>query len=247
MRRDGATGGWEHHASWWQQHFTGGVDPEYEEQILPLAAEVLAGAGRVLDVGCGEGQVARRLARGGSMVVGVDPAWAQVVVAAARGGGPRYIQGRADRLPVASGAFDGVVVCLVLEHIDDLDAAVAEISRVLVPGGRLALFLNHPLLQTPGAAWVVDHTVDPVERSWRIGAYLEEAAFEDEVEKGVRIRFVHRPLGRYVNALVAAGLQLTGMREPSPPEGFLNQAPEYREQAAIPRLLLLEARRLAGR
>ncbi len=241
MSPERAESSWEDHAAWWQEHFTAGVDPEYEEQILPIAAEALEGVGRVLDVGCGEGQVARRLARQGSWVVGVDPAWTQVVVAGARGGGPHYLQGRADDLPVASGGFDGVVVCLVLEHVDDLAAAVSEIARVLAPGGRLVLFLNHPLLQTPDAAWVVDHTVDPVERSWRIGAYLDEVSFEDEVEKGVHIRFVHRPLGRYVNALVEAGLRLTGMREPSPPEGFLARAPEYREQASIPRLLVLEA------
>ncbi|MDP9070067.1 MAG: class I SAM-dependent methyltransferase, partial [Actinomycetota bacterium] len=50
---------WEAHASWWQDGFTDGADPEYEQQILPLAAEHLAGAARVLDVGTGEGQVAR--------------------------------------------------------------------------------------------------------------------------------------------------------------------------------------------
>ena len=50
---------WEEHAGWWQDGFTEGADPEYEEQILPLVRAHLAGAQRVLDVGCGEGQVAR--------------------------------------------------------------------------------------------------------------------------------------------------------------------------------------------
>jgi 2-polyprenyl-3-methyl-5-hydroxy-6-metoxy-1,4-benzoquinol methylase len=73
---------WEQQARWWQAGFTQGADPEYEEQILPLAAEELVGAHRVLDVGCGEGQVARLAARlGATAVVGIDPTWAQVVVA----------------------------------------------------------------------------------------------------------------------------------------------------------------------
>jgi len=50
---------WEEHAGWWQEGFTAGADPEYEEQILPLARQYLAGATRVLDIGTGEGQVAR--------------------------------------------------------------------------------------------------------------------------------------------------------------------------------------------
>ena len=78
------------HAGWWQEGFTEGADAEYVEQILPLAAEHLAGFARVLDVGCGEGQVARLAAAGGAAtVVGVDPTLAQVAEARRRGGGPR--------------------------------------------------------------------------------------------------------------------------------------------------------------
>ena len=50
---------WEEHAGWWQSGFPDGADPEYEEQIIPLAREHLAGVRRVLDVGTGEGQLAR--------------------------------------------------------------------------------------------------------------------------------------------------------------------------------------------
>src|SRR5438132_6446799 len=109
---------WETHAKWWQQEFTNGADPEYEEQILPLVEEYLAGARRVLDVGCGEGQVARRAAALGADVVGVDPTASQVLVAHQRGGGPVYMRAAAEGLPCRPGAFDAVVMCLVIEHLD---------------------------------------------------------------------------------------------------------------------------------
>jgi len=236
------TGTWEDVSGWWQEHFTDGVDPEYEEQILPLAVEAVGPARRVLEVGTGEGQVARVLAAAGvPVVVGLDPTNAQIVEAERRGGGPVYVRGGADSLPYADGAFDSVVACLVFEHIDGVDDAIAEVARVLEPGGRFVFFLNHPLLQTPGSGWIDDQMLDPPEQYWRIGPYLVEAESIEQVTKGVHIRFVHRPLSRYVNAMAAHGLFVERMEEPAPPAGFLALAPEYTDAATVPRLLLLVA------
>jgi SAM-dependent methyltransferase len=238
---DGVDDLWETHAGWWQEGFTEGADPEYVEQILPLAADQLAGARRVLDVGTGEGQIARVAARlpGVERVVGVDPTWAQIAVARERAGGPAYARAGAAQLPFADASFDTVIACLVFEHIDDVDAAIAEVGRVLEPGGRFLFFLNHPLLQTPNSGWIDDQTLDPPEQYWRIGPYLVEDKTVEEVEKDVFIPFIHRPLSRYVNALVDAGLYVTHMEEPAPPPGFLAQAQEYGDAAAFPRLLYL--------
>ena len=237
-------------ARWWQEGFTEGADPEYEEQILPMAAAGLAGARRMLDVGCGEGQVARlALAGGADQAVGVDPTWAQLVAATRRGVGARYARAGASALPFADGAFDAVVACLVFEHIRDVDDAIAEVARVLDAGGRFLLFLNHPLLQTPSSGWIDDQILDPPEQYWRIGPYLVEDETLEEVDKGIFIPFIHRPLSRYVNAMADAGLLLRRMEEPSPPPGFLARAPEYAAAATIPRLLFLrfeKAPTLAG-
>ena len=198
------------------------------------------GARRVLDVGTGEGQVARLArARGADVVVGVDPTRAQIEEAHRRGGGPAYARSGAAALPFARASFDAAVACLVFEHIADLDDAIGEVARVLVPGGRFALFLNHPLLQTPNSGWIDDQVLDPPEQYWRIGPYLVEDTTVEEVEKGVYIPFIHRPLSRYLNALSDAGLVLRRMEEPAPPGGFLARATEYQEAASIPRLLVL--------
>ena len=235
---------WERHAAWWQEEFTGGADVEYEAQILPMARRHLAGARRVLDLGCGEGQIARLAeADGAERVVGVDTSAAQIAEARRRGGGVAYARASATRLPLADGSFDAVVTCLVLEHIEDLDGALDEVARVLRRGGRFVIFVNHPLFQTPGSGWVDDRVIDPPEQYWRVGPYLPESVTVEEVDSGVRLPFFHRPLSRYVNALAARGLYLQRMVEPAPPPGFLARATEYADAATIPRLLLLRAER----
>jgi SAM-dependent methyltransferase len=235
---------WESNARWWQDGFTNGADPEYEAQILPMAAHHLAGARRVLDVGTGEGQVARLASRTGSeRVVGVDPTAAQVAVARERAGGPHYVRSGAAALPFPTATFDAVIACLVFEHIRDVDDALREVGRVLEPGGHFLFFLNHPLLQTPSSGWIDDQVLDPPEQYWRIGPYLIEDETIEEVEKDVFIPFIHRPLSRYVNAMADAGLVLRRMEEPAPPPGFLARATEYQQAATIPRLLFLLAER----
>ena len=130
------------------------------------------------------------------------------------------------------------------EHIDAVDAAIAEVARVVRPGGRFSFFLNHPLLQTPGSGWIDDQILDPPEQYWRIGPYLTEDETIEEVEKDVFIPFIHRPLSRYVNTLAANGLLLERMEEPAPPAGFLAKAEEYLAASTIPRLLYLRTRKM---
>jgi len=232
---------WDEHAKWWIDGFTNGADPEYVEQIIPLAVEELAGRAHVLDLGCGDGQIARALAAQGANVLGVDPTQLHIDVAIERGGGPQYLLGGATDIPADDNSFDAVVACLVFEHIDQMDEAMTEVARVLKPRGQFSFFLNHPLLQTPGSGWIDDHIIDPPEQYWRIGPYLVETESIEEVEKDVYIRFIHRPLSRYVNALIANGMTIERMVEPSPPAGFLARAPEYALAHTVPRLLYLRA------
>jgi 2-polyprenyl-6-hydroxyphenyl methylase/3-demethylubiquinone-9 3-methyltransferase len=103
----------------------------------------------VLDAGCGGGLVARELAAAGAEVVGVDRSLGSLGVARRAVGSPfRPAQGRLERLPFASGSFDVVVAADVLEHLPDLPAAVAELARVLAPGGS---FLFDTINRTPWA------------------------------------------------------------------------------------------------
>jgi SAM-dependent methyltransferase len=232
--------GWDAGAAWWQREYTDGADVEYEEQIIPLVVEHLRGTRRVLDIGCGEGQVARKLAAAGVDVIGLDPSGPQIARARERGEGPRYARASAEQLPIADRSVDAVLGCLAFEHVRDLPAAVHEIARVLIPGGRLLLLVGHPLLQAPGSGWIDDKLLD--ERYWRIGEYLREYTILDEVAPGVAFEFIHRPVFVYVNTLVAHGLFVEHMEEPAPPAALLDEIWGYPEADTIPRVLVLHAR-----
>jgi ubiquinone/menaquinone biosynthesis C-methylase UbiE len=104
-----------------------------------LAAAVPADAGVVLDIGCGDGTLARYLARPGRMVLGLDPDGPSPASTPAPG--VHLAVGTAEELPCADSSVDAVTMVMVLHHTDAL-RALAEIRRVLRPGGT-ALVLGY--------------------------------------------------------------------------------------------------------
>ncbi|MGO8876775.1 MAG: class I SAM-dependent methyltransferase [Acidimicrobiales bacterium] len=231
---------WDELAPWWRDTFTHGADLEYEHQILPLAVAHLAGRRRVLDLGTGEGQLARRLAAAPgppALVVGLDASAAQLGNARAEGGGPHWVQAVGEQLPFASGCFDAVVCCLVIEHASDGDAMLAEAARVVAKHGRFLLLINHPIVQGPGSGLVDDAVLG--ERYWRIGPYLPETRNLEQVDSGVHVAFAHRPLSRYINPLAELGLFLVRLEEPEPPFEFLCGSVDMDFERAMPRLCVM--------
>lgn len=109
-----------------------------EREVLRLLPVV---AGRtVLDVGCGSGRYLAHLSRLGARVVGLDPVPAML----ARAGDAPVACAALPRLPVRDAAFDAVVCALVVGHVAHLGAALAEMARVLRPGGTLVYTDLHP-------------------------------------------------------------------------------------------------------
>jgi SAM-dependent methyltransferase len=110
-------------------------------ELAPVAKEVVARAAlapgdRVLDLGCGTGNVALLAARAGAVVTGVDPAERLVEVARERVPGASFVVGFAEELPFADAAFDVVISVFGAIFAADAKAALAELVRVLRPGGQ---------------------------------------------------------------------------------------------------------------
>ncbi len=123
-------------AAAYQRHF-GDLTGQFAEPLLD-AAGVSKGS-RVLDVACGPGQVAAQAAARGASVVGVDVSAGMVELAQRLHPDVEFRVGDAHRLADRDRSYDAVVANLVVPHLADHARGVAEMSRVLVDGGRLAL------------------------------------------------------------------------------------------------------------
>ncbi len=125
----------------------------------PVAAELvdLTATDRVVDIGCGPGNATRDAARIAASVVGVDPAPMMLKVARLATRGARhvtYVEGAAEVLPLEAGSATVVWTLASVHHWRDLDAGLAEVRRVLQPGGR---FLTIERATTAGATGLASH------------------------------------------------------------------------------------------
>jgi ubiquinone/menaquinone biosynthesis C-methylase UbiE len=111
-----------------------------QQRALRLARQLMPRPQRVLDVGYGTGRLLRQARQHypPAVLVGVDVAWGMVLAAAAATPTEltiRHVRAAAERLPFADGVFDLVVATMSLRHWTDVAAGIAEIDRVLAPGG----------------------------------------------------------------------------------------------------------------
>jgi ubiquinone/menaquinone biosynthesis C-methylase UbiE len=113
------------------------LDAPMIERLRELGAGAASGGGAALDVGCGEGRFCRILRREGFEPVGIDPTAELLEAARAKDPSGIYVEGRAEALAFEDASFDLVVACLSLIDIEHADRAIAEMARVLKPGGTL--------------------------------------------------------------------------------------------------------------
>ncbi len=126
-------------------------DAELAARLTPIEA-----GDTVLDIGCGPGVAARYAARRGARVTGVDPASIMLRVARLVPGSSRvrFVDGRAEALPLGDNAIDVVWSLSTVHHWSDIDRSLDELARVLRPRGRFLAIEHHT---TPNAHGLASH------------------------------------------------------------------------------------------
>lgn len=168
---------------------------------------------RVLELGCGSAPCARWLRRAGAHVVALDISAGMLARAAdlnrTTGLDVPLLQADAGALPLTDESVD--VACSAfggLPFVADAQAVLAEVARVLRPGGRFVASVNHPL------RWPFPDSPDPLDLRV-VSSYFDRTPYVETDEAG-RTVYVehHRTVGDWVRAVVGAGLALTDLIEP---------------------------------
>ena len=224
------------------------IDPP----VLRLLGDV-AGL-RVLDLACGNGYLARKLAGRGAHVVGVDRSGGLIDLAQRREtrdprGVVYHVADAAYLDALEDDSFDLVACHMALMDIDNAAGALREVARVLRAQGRFIASLSHPCFDILNAsAWVVERMAFDVTVWRKIGRYREIARSECPWMIGPstfhHTPAYHRPLSWYFRAFRSAGLAVTALEEPEPTDEFLEHSSHGPWIAQIPLHIVVEAQHL---
>lgn len=218
---------WDDIARWWSDEIVD--DAAYRSDVHPLYGLLTAKmTGVVADLGCGEGQAMAVPGRG---TIGID--LSQALLVGAVSVGPVVRARLPDLSCFRSDCFDHAGSIYLVDLIEDDGQFFDEVSRVVKPGGSLAIVINHPVFTAPGSAPISD--VDG-EVLWRWGGYDSKGA--SSAPAGHRtIEFHHRSLGALLTAAAGSGWDLEEIHERPLSPDAIRALPGYAGQEDIPRLL----------
>ena len=199
----------------------------YERPAMLALAGDVAGR-RILDAGCGSGPVMAALRDRGAIVTGFDKSAGMLQLARRLGGdADLQVADLVGPLPFPDGTFDDVIASLVLHYLEDWGPPLAELWRVLKPGGRLIVSVDHPFaiaLMHREAGHEADYfATTNLTAEWTAGGHT------------ALMSFWHRPLHAMTDAFTAAGFQIAVISEPPPAPAARELFPD--EIAAEPRFL----------
>ena len=176
--------------------------------ILNLAGNV-AGR-RILDAGCGSGPIAAALRDRGATVTGFDSSAGMLDLARRRLGpdADLHLADLGGPLPFPDNAFDDVIAASVLHYLQDWAGPLAELRRVLKPGGRLIAAVEHPF-----AIAMMHYMQGDKPPYFQTRSRTEEWTFDGH---SGQVTFWDRPLHAMTDAFIAAEFRITVISEPPP-------------------------------
>ena len=199
---------------------------------------------RVLEIGCGSAPCARWLRQAGADVVAFDLSAGMLARAAelnrSTGISVPLLQADAGALPFADASVD--VACSAfggLPFVADVEGALAEVARVLRPGGRFVASVNHPM------RWPFPDSPDPDDLRV-VSSYFDRRPYVETGAGGETVYVEHhRTVGDWVRAVVGAGLTLTDLVEPEWTPGRTQEWGQWSPErgALIPGTLILVCHR----
>ncbi|MFC1713605.1 class I SAM-dependent methyltransferase [Candidatus Poribacteria bacterium] len=246
---------WDRAAEEFASYFADGEEFYHKHIISPCIIDLLDDiAGKtVLDLACGEGHFARRLAelaKRNVKITGIDAS--KNMIRIAREKSQQYSDCMSFQVEDASrmtqlqpDSFDVVVCNMALMDIKDYTTAIREIARVLKPKGIFIFSILHPCFMTPGSGWIkIDpERTDPDNKiGWKVDNY-HHSFVSSSLIKSMKDKayYFHHTLEDYFRALRESGFAVADLREPVPSKELIEEDPGHRPDLRMSAFLIVKS------
>jgi 2-polyprenyl-3-methyl-5-hydroxy-6-metoxy-1,4-benzoquinol methylase len=256
------TQNWDELAEWWDDQIGDG-NPTQDLLVEPYSERLLAlqPGERVLDIACGAGRFARRMADAGALVTAFDHSEAFVKRARVRSAGYEdridyRVLNAVDPDPLQAlgeGAFDAAVCTMALMDMAEITPLFSTLPRLLKPGGRFVFSVTHPVFNTEDARPTIERIAVGTDMLPRYAVSVANY-LQARMEEGIGVpgqpalqHYFHRPLAMLLNTAFECGFVLDRLEEPAFPEGTpATQAVSQVNFQYIPWVLVARLRVMGG-
>jgi len=231
---------WEELGLWWDENVEEG-DFFHKTFIFPYVEKLLAlkGGETILDAGCGNGALSRRMAKKGADVLGID--FSSTLIGQARKRNPEISYEEIDltnkdQLEELSKrrTFDRIVCSMVLHNMPDIQPFFSSLQALLKPQGSFIFSLPHPCFNS-------SFVIFEPSGNLTIKGYIKEetSKFRSKPGQPIEQLVFHRPMQTYIHLLFAQGMVLNGFEEPCVDPKILPKASLWSERPEIPPTLIM--------
>lgn len=197
---------------------------------------------RVLDLGCGFGwHCVYAVEQGAVSALGIDISEKMLEEACKRNASPKieYRCMAVEDYEYEPATFDVVISSLTFHYLESFDDICRKVHRCLTPGGSFVFSVEHPVFTAYGTQdWYYDSEGNILH--WPVDRYFTEGK-RNAVFLGEDVVKYHKTLTTYVNSLIQAGFEITGLREPEPDPALLDVISGMRDELRRPMMLLVSA------